>query len=684
MSFASAVDHLHALGLELAPSPDPTVPRRKFDLDHMRILARALGDPQKQFPSVLIAGTNGKGSTAATLSSILAAAGLRTGLYTSPHLTRVTERIRVAGPSNTSCHPERSAQHGIEETALSLSKGSAVLLECHPERSAKRAVEGPAAVLECHPERSAQRAVEGSAVVSECHPERSAQREVEGPAVVLECHPERSAKRTVEGPAVVLECHPERSAQRAVEGPAVASPTTFAEIPEDDFARLYFQVDEAANRLVSAGQLPHHPSFFETLTALAFLFFAEQEIDIAILEVGLGGRLDATNIVEPILSVITDIALDHQEYLGNTLSAIAREKSGILRANGTLITLPQHPEANQAIGEAAIALNVRAISAAPYLPDRNALLARDSQPSIHHLSQNAVILSETPERAAGESDGAQPKDPELAAASSLSALPSTPLLPGLVAQSHRNTSGVAAPPLPPNHYDLNINGERIHVRSPLAGEHQRRNIALAITAAIELRNYFGIKSTSPRTIRNQNSNESQNLAPRTANRELSIASIERGIAQTDWPGRLEFLPPNLLLDVAHNPAGAWTLRAAIASLPETVAQGLSLGSPRTLIFSCLRDKDLREMAQILFPLFDSSSPDTRTANLILCPINSPRAASLDSLLAAARDLDIPAHPAQDPAEALTLARALTPTNGLILATGSIYLIGALRDTEAEL
>src|SRR3984957_15686278 len=96
MSYAAAVDHLYALGHELAP-PTANAPRRKFHLAHMRVLAAALGDPQKQFPSVLIAGTNGKGSTAATLGSILAAAGLRTGLYTSPHLSRITERIQTAG-----------------------------------------------------------------------------------------------------------------------------------------------------------------------------------------------------------------------------------------------------------------------------------------------------------------------------------------------------------------------------------------------------------------------------------------------------------------------------------------------------------------------------------------------------------------------------------------------------------
>src|ERR1700734_3828660 len=96
MSYISAVDHLYALGHELAPTT-PATPRRKFDLAHMRVLTAALGDPQLPFPSVLIAGTNGKGSTASTLASILTTAGYRTALYTSPHLSRVNERIQIDG-----------------------------------------------------------------------------------------------------------------------------------------------------------------------------------------------------------------------------------------------------------------------------------------------------------------------------------------------------------------------------------------------------------------------------------------------------------------------------------------------------------------------------------------------------------------------------------------------------------
>ncbi|MDR3744861.1 MAG: bifunctional folylpolyglutamate synthase/dihydrofolate synthase [Acidobacteriaceae bacterium] len=458
MSYVSAVDHLHGLGLELASS----APKRKFDLAHMRVLAAALGDPQQRFPSVLIAGTNGKGSTAATLASICAAAGLRTALYTSPHLVRVTERIRTTGP------------------------------------------------------------VQSGALI---------------------------------------------------------------EIGEEDFARLYFHVDETARRLVATGDLPHTPSFFESLTALAFLYFAERKVEIAIVEVGLGGRLDATNIVDPLLSIITDIALDHQEYLGDTIAQIAREKAGILRCNGTLVTLPQLAEANQSIGEIAVALDVHGINAAEFLPDRS----RSPQPS-------------------------------------------------------ENT----ATPLRANHYTITCEGKPLNVQSPLAGEHQRRNLALAIAAAT--------------TLRNKNSYNIANSA------------IEAGIRNTTWPARLEFLPPDLLLDVAHNPAGAWTLRAAIAALPEE--------QPRTLIFSCLRDKDLTEMARILFPLFDSAG-ERPLDHIVFAPIHSERAASLDALRQAAAALEIPAHTANSPAEALKLARTLTPAGGLIVATGSIYLVGELREAVLE-
>jgi dihydrofolate synthase / folylpolyglutamate synthase len=510
MSYAAAVDHLYALGHELAPT-SPSTPRRKFDLAHMRVLAAALGDPQTTFPSVLIAGTNGKGSTAATLSSILAAAGYRTGLYTSPHLIRVNERIQIDG----------------------------------------------------------------------------------------------------------------------------------VQISDEDFARLYFQVDESARRLVDSGDLPHPPSFFEVLTAVAFLYFAGNKsdssgqsnanpVDIAILEVGLGGRLDATNIVNPLLSIITDIALDHQDYLGNTITEITREKAGILRPHGTLITLPQHPEANQAIGEAAAALDLRAISAADFIPH---LPPRPSQPI------DRPVISTGP-RAQSMGSG-----------------------------EIRFSATNSATPLPRNRYTVTFEHQPLEIDSPLFGHHQQRNIALAIAAAAELRNQNSYKSVQSHINSNQISYK------------LSNSAIEQGIRNTQWPGRLELLTfpdaPDLLLDVAHNPAGAWTLRAAIAQLPED--------RPRTLLFSCLSDKDLKEMSQILFPLFDSSAgdPERSKDHIIFAPIDNPRAASLEDLLAAAHALDVPAHAAPHLAAALAQARAVTPPNGLIIATGSVYLVGEIRHLAVQ-
>lgn len=489
--YQEAIDRLYALGQELAPLPplpDGTpAPRRKWDLAHMRTLCAALGDPQNRFPSVLIAGTNGKGSTAATLASILAAAGFRTGLYTSPHLVRVNERIQILARSGD---PSRVSE--------------------------------------------ARRGALGSGMRER--------------------------------------------------GP---------EIADGEFARLFGRVEETAAALVASGALPHAPSFFEYLTALGFLYFADERVDIAVLEVGLGGRLDATNIVEPVVSVITDIALDHQEYLGDTIAAITREKAGILRPNGTLVTLPQHPEANQAIGEAAAMLDLRAISAAEFIPSQTPSHARQPHERVTRASQ-------TPAQVSG----------------------------------CRNT------------YALTLGNEPLVVDSPLAGHHQQRNIALAIAAAVALRN--------------------QGSYP------IANAAIEAGVRNTRWPGRLELLAPYLLLDVAHNPAGAWALRAALAQLPEE--------RPRTLIFSCLGDKDLKEISRILFPLFDSSGDGGRPHDhIILAPIANPRAAKVEDLLTAAHVLDIPAHAAPHVAGALAQARAITPPGGLIVATGSVYLVGAIRE-----
>ena len=132
--------------------------------------------------------------------------------------------------------------------------------------------------------------------------------------------------------------------------------------------RLHGEVDRVAEKLVERAELPWHPSFFEMMTAIAFEHFAREKVDLAVLEVGMGGRLDATNVVEPRVSVITDISLDHQKFLGDTVGEIAREKVGIIRPGGAVVTLPQQPEANDVIGNTILELGARAVNAVPYVP----------------------------------------------------------------------------------------------------------------------------------------------------------------------------------------------------------------------------------------------------------------------------------------------------------------------------
>jgi dihydrofolate synthase/folylpolyglutamate synthase len=290
-SYESAIARMYALGHELAQTPS-----HKFDLAHMRILLGALENPERRFPGVLIAGTNGKGSTAATLASILRASGLRTGLYTSPHLARINERIQISGK----------------------------------------------------------------------------------------------------------------------------------QIGDDDFALLHDVVDRTAERLVGEGELPWHPSFFEMLTAMAFEYFARRKVENAVLEVGMGGRLDATNVIEPRVSVITDISLDHQKFLGNTVAEIAGEKAGIIPPGGVVVTLPQQPQANDVIGRTIMDRGARAVTAVPYVP-----------PMSPASDQYQVVSTQ------------------------------------------KNLA-------PISRYPLQVMGKQILVETSLIGRHQLRNVALAVAAAEEL------------------------------------------------------------------------------------------------------------------------------------------------------------------------------------------------------
>jgi dihydrofolate synthase/folylpolyglutamate synthase len=434
-TYESAVNNLLALGHELASN-------RKFDLAHMRRLAEALGNPQRKLQSVLIAGTNGKGSTAATLASIVQTAGYRTGLYTSPHLLRVNERIQIS-------------QEPISDA---------------------------------------------------------------------------------------------------------------------EFAVIYDRVEGCAHELVERGELPWHASFFEMLTAMAFEYFASAGVELAVLEVGLGGRLDATNIVDPLISVITDIDFDHQMFLGNTLPEIAREKAGILRPKGTVVLLPQHPVVNETLGKEIMARDARALSAVKHMP------------------------SMTPVADDGTSD---------------------------LTIGH-------------NQFTLAVLGQEIKVDFPLAGRHQLRNLALAITAAEEL-NKFGF--------------------------QISADDIEQGIRSTTWPARFQVVPasdgfPEVVFDVAHNPAGAWALRSALS----TYYDGRSL----TFIFGAMRDKAIAEIADIIFPLAD---------RVIATHAENPRAASTQQIADLGAHAQTEILQAKSVPEALDRACTLAGSRGVIVITGSIYIVG---------
>jgi len=409
---------------------------------------------------VLIAGTNGKGSTAATLASILRASGLKTGLYTSPHLIRINERIRVNGE----------------------------------------------------------------------------------------------------------------------------------EIGDDDFARLHGEVDRVAEQLVERGELPWHPSFFEMMTAIAFAYFALQKIEIAVLEVGMGGRLDATNVVEPLVSVIADISLDHQKFLGNTVGEIAREKAGIIRPGGVVVTLPQQAEANDVIGNTILELGATGVSAVPYVPPV-------SPGSDEYLVGEKALTTE------GTGDTGYAK----------------------VGSNFIYR------------YPLDVMGKEILVETPLTGRHQLRNVALAIAAAEELSKQ-GFSGITP-------------------------VAIERGIRETRWPGRMQVLAarsgwPEVVLDVAHNPAGAWALRSALSERYED--------RPLIFVFGAMRDKAISEMSEILFPVAE---------RVIATRPENPRSASPEEIQQAGKRTGAEIEAVDEVHAALERARAVAAGSGVMVVTGSIYLVG---------
>jgi len=428
MQFEEAVQYLLGLGHETL-----TI---KLGLRTTELLLQTLDNPERAFPAVQIAGTNGKGSTAVVLDSICRSAGIKTGLYTSPHLVSMTERVKING----------------------------------------------------------------------------------------------------------------------------------IDISPDTFANLTTQVRNAAYKLVENEQLEALPTFFEQVTAIALLAFREARVDLAILETGLGGRLDSTTAANAGIVAITQIAFDHEEYLGNTLESIAGEKAAIIRPGVSAIVAAQTPEALAVVLHQSEASNVKPL-----------------------LDGCSWEVNRTTE------DGR--------------------LCVTFVTAEHK--------------YE--------QVWLGLRGRHQIGNVALSIQLAEEIR--------------------SRGL-------QIPDSAVVAGIETATHPGRLELIPgsPALLLDGAHNPAGAESLRAFLDEFGRR---------PLTVIFGTMRDKRLEQMAEILLPAAD---------NVVLTSIKNPRAAAIDLLKPIARRFksQTAIATASSSSEALRIAKEKTTPDGLICITGSLYLIGELR------
>jgi dihydrofolate synthase/folylpolyglutamate synthase len=421
-----------------------------FSLDRMRRLVEMLGSPDRRLRSVHVAGTKGKGSTAAIVQTIALECGVKAGLYTSPHLVDVRERIRI----------------GRED------------------------------------------------------------------------------------------------------------------ISPQDLGRLIEAARPHVERLRQEGDAA---TFFEIFTAIAMARFAEAGVDLAVVEVGLGGRLDATNVLRPDVSVITAISLDHVEQLGGTIPSIAREKAGIVKPGVAVVSQPQVPEALAVIEHACRE------AGAPLV-----LVGRD------------VTYEWSPASEGGRLG---------------------------VCLSVRTPAG-----------------EYKNLFVPLMGEHQAINASAAIAAA---------ERSGP-------------LAGR-----LTPERVREALRNVWWPGRMELLPgakarglratggtPDILLDGAHN-------RASMERLAEALARHFP-GRPLVVVFASAADKDIDGMLAVL-------AERMRGAPVVFTRTANPRAAAPADLASGFAALGGQgAETAADVSAALGRAAALSAPNGLIVACGSLYLVGEIK------
>ena len=404
----------------------------KFGLENMRAICAALDHPEQSFQSVIVAGTNGKGSVTAMLSAALHATGVRSARYTSPHLERLEERYVI---------DERE----VDTNDLEVAAGT---------------------------------------------------------------------------------------------------------------------VQHVVQRIVSEGRLETLPTFFECATAIAFELFRRKSVELAVIEVGLGGRLDATNVISPMAAAITSIDFDHQALLGDTFEAIAREKAGVIKPGIPVVIGPLLREADNVV--------------AAVCRERGAQLIRSRERvQIHERAESTIDIATADTRLE-------------------------------------------------------------HVRLALRGRHQLDNAVVAMCVMEELRR-LGVK--------------------------LDDRGMRAGFEQVQWPGRLEtarWHGADVLLDAAHNPAGARALADYLRDIGWTDV---------TLVIGVMHDKDVTAILEPLAPL---------CASIVCTTPPTPRAmAAVDLAARAAEHRAAPADIRSIPNPSAALEAACQP-GARVVASGSIFLIGPLR------
>ena len=349
-------------------------------------------------------------------------------------------------------------------------------------------------------------------------------------------------------------------------------------ISDPEFGEIHDRVERTAQQLLQAGKLPWHPSFFEMLTVMAFEYFASMGVEIAVLEVGMGGRLDATNVVDPMISVIADIALDHQKYLGDTIAEIAGEKAGIIRNHGVVVTLPQHPQANDVIGHA-IEEKTRA--------------------------ESARVLQYV-----------------------------HPVSPGAAAYRAGRKTNLAGR----SRYPLAVMGEEIEVDSPLVGRHG--------VAQHRISDRDGGGGQSFRVQGNAETDGARD------SRNVLAGTLSGAAAVSDH------VPARNGARRGAQSLGAWALRSALSE--NFAGRGL------TFVFAALQDKAIQEIAEILFPIAEQ---------VVVTRVGNPRAATTAELVQAGSRTGALLFAEETVPAALARAREISNSDGLIVVTGSIFLVG---------